>query len=139
MQAKDAGVLINIDVDDLEGGRAFYCHVFGLKAGRRLGERVLELVGFPVPIYLLLKAAGTAASSRSGAVRSYERHWTPVHLDFVVDDVDDVVRKAVAAGAVLEDAVQTHVWGRIAHLSDPFGHGICVLQFLNRGYDEIAS
>jgi hypothetical protein len=23
-------------------------------------------------------------------------------------------------------------------MADPFGHGICILQFLNRGYDEIA-
>jgi predicted enzyme related to lactoylglutathione lyase len=139
MQTGDAGLLVNVDVDDLEGARGFYCHVFGLSVGRRLGDRVLELVGLAVPIYLLLKEAGTPASSQSQATRTYERHWTPVHLDFVVDDVDAVVRRAVAAGAALEDAIQTRVWGRIAHLSDPFGHGICVLQFLNRGYDEIAS
>ena len=134
-----ARVLINIDVNHLEAARAFYCHVFGLQVGRRLGEGVLELLGADAAIYLLLKPAGTRASSESAQVRNYQRHWTPVHLDFVVDDVDATVRSAVAAGAVLEDAVQTHVWGRIAHLSDPFGHGICILQFLNRGYDELVS
>jgi predicted enzyme related to lactoylglutathione lyase len=35
--------------------------------------------------------------------------------------------------------VRTHVWGRIAVLSDPFGNGFCLIQFLNRGYDEIAT
>jgi lactoylglutathione lyase len=31
------------------------------------------------------------------------------------------------------------VWGRIAQLADPFGHGLCLIQFLGRGYDEIAT
>jgi predicted enzyme related to lactoylglutathione lyase len=132
-------LLINIDVNDLDRARTFYCNVFNLHVGRRLGDRVLELLGAAAPIYLLLKASGTTANSRMKATRSYDRHWTPVHLDFVVDDVDAAVSKAVAAGATLEDAATTHVWGRIAHLSDPFGHGICILQFRNRGYDEIAS
>ena len=61
-----------------------------------------------------------------------------MHLDVVVDDVDAAVARAVAAGARLEDPAATHAWGRIAHLSDPFGHGICLLQFLGRGYDELA-
>ncbi len=133
----NANVLINIDVDDLERARAFYCGVFGLAVTRVLGNRVLELSGAATPIYLLAKGAGTQASSHSHATRSYTRHWTPVHLDFVVDDVDAVVNRAVAGGALLEDPPVSHVWGRIAHLSDPFGHGICILQFLNRGYDEL--
>jgi hypothetical protein len=28
--------------------------------------------------------------------------------------------------------------GRLAQIADPFGHGICFVQFLGRGYDEIA-
>jgi hypothetical protein len=28
--------------------------------------------------------------------------------------------------------------GRIVTVADPFGNGLCLLQFLNRGYDEIA-
>jgi hypothetical protein len=31
------------------------------------------------------------------------------------------------------------VWGRIAHMADPFGHGLCLIQFLGCGYDEIAT
>jgi predicted enzyme related to lactoylglutathione lyase len=62
-----------------------------------------------------------------------------VHLDFVCDDVDAAVARAVAAGATLERAATSFSWGRIALLADPFGHGLCVLQFLNRGYDEIAT
>lgn len=71
--------------------------------------------------------------------RDYQRHWTPVHLDFVVEDVHAAVRKATLAGATLEGDIHTCKWGRIAHLADPFGHGICLVEFLGRGYDEIAS
>jgi hypothetical protein len=34
--------------------------------------------------------------------------------------------------------MRTASWGRIAHFADPFGNGFCLLEFLNRGYDEIA-
>jgi hypothetical protein len=37
-----------------------------------------------------------------------------------------------------ETPVREDVWGRIVVLADPFGHGLCLIQFLNRGYDEIA-
>jgi predicted enzyme related to lactoylglutathione lyase len=132
-------LLANIDVDDLEKGIAFYTRAFGLKVGRRFGTEGVELLGSTAPLYLLVKAAGTSAAKGITRNRSYGRHWTPVHLDFVVPDVESAVQEAVAAGAVLEDPIETHKWGRIAHLADPFGHGICLLQFLGRGYDEIAS
>lgn len=37
-----------------------------------------------------------------------------------------------------EGDIQTHEWGHIAPMSDPFGHGLCLIQFINRGYDEIS-
>jgi hypothetical protein len=49
------------------------------------------------------------------------------------------VARATNAGARLEGEVRTHKWGRIAVMSDPFGHGFCLIQFLGRGYDEIAT
>jgi hypothetical protein len=42
-------------------------------------------------------------------------------------------------GATLDAPAATHAWGRIARLADPFGNGFCLLQFLGRGYDEVAS
>ena len=30
------------------------------------------------------------------------------------------------------------LWDKIAILSDPFGHGFCLIQFLGHGNDEIA-
>jgi hypothetical protein len=35
--------------------------------------------------------------------------------------------------------VQTHDWGRIALVADPFGHRVCLIEFLGLGYDEIAT
>lgn len=131
-------ILVNIDVPDLEHAIGFYENAFGLTLNRRLGPAGAEMLGADAPIYLLEKAAGTPAAGALRQPRDYARHWTPVHLDVVVDDVDGAVARAVAAGARLEDPPATHAWGRIAHLSDPYGHGICILQFLNRGYDELA-
>jgi lactoylglutathione lyase len=69
--------------------------------------------------------------------RNYGRHWTPVHLDFVVPDLQLALARAVDAGATLEGAVSEHAYGRLALLSDPFGNGFCLLEFRGRGYDEL--
>lgn len=61
-----------------------------------------------------------------------------MHLDFEVEDVSAAAARAVAAGAKLEGEIQSFSWGRQATLSDPFGHGFCVLQFTSRGYDAVA-
>jgi predicted enzyme related to lactoylglutathione lyase len=131
-------LLVNLDVDDLDAAVHFYGAAFQLEVGRRFGQFGVELLGSSAPIYLLVKAAGTAPAPGVTAPRTYERHWTPVHLDFVVDDVDAAVARAVVAGAVLEMPVATHPWGRLAVMADPFGHGFCFVQFLGRGYDEVA-
>lgn len=132
-------ILVNIDVPDLEHAIDFYHRAFGLTLRRRLGPKAAEMLGAEAPIYLLEKAAGTPAAGATRQPRDYARHWTPVHLDVVVEDADRAVQQAVAAGARLEDPAVSHAWGRIAHLSDPYGHGICILQFLGRGYDEVAT
>lgn len=134
-----AGVLINIDVDDLARAEAFYTAAFGLKVGRRFGAFAVELTGRTSPIYLLAKASGTQAGPATGERRRYARHWTPVHLDFVVPDLEAAVEVALSAGATLETQPATHEWGRIVQLADPFGHGLCLIEFVGRGYDEIAT
>ena len=61
-----------------------------------------------------------------------------MHLDVVVADIEAAVRQAVTAGATLEAPVATQAWGKLALLADPFGHGVCLVQFTGRGYDAIA-
>lgn len=130
-------LLINIDVPDLDAATAFYTAAFGLKPARRLGDSVVELLGAEAPIYLLQKETGSVAAA--GRSREYARHWMPMHCDVAVDDLESALTRALAAGAKQEGHIREANWGRIVQLADPFGHGWCLLQFLGRGYDEIAT
>ena len=128
-------LLINLDVPDLAAAEAFYTRAFGFSAGRRFGTAAVELLGGSSPLYLLAQPADSLGAGASP--RTYDRHWTPLHVDVVVEDLDAALARATAAGAVAEGAIRTAAWGRIVQLADPFGHGWCLLQFLGRGYDEI--
>jgi predicted enzyme related to lactoylglutathione lyase len=131
-------VLINIDVDDLDRAVRFYRDGLGLAVGRRLEPDFVELCHGDIRVYLLLKDAGTAAAP-GGARRNYDRHWTPVHLDFVVDDIAAAIARAIAAGARLEHDPRDEPYGKLALLSDPFGHGFCLIEFNEKGYDALMS
>ena len=89
-------LLINIDVPDLPAAEALYTRAFGLKAGRRFGRGGVELLGAQAPIYLLENPAGSVAAAETR--RDYTRHWTPVHLDVVVDPLEPALDRALAAG-----------------------------------------
>jgi predicted enzyme related to lactoylglutathione lyase len=129
-------LLINIDVPNLAEAVAFYTQAFGLTVTRRLGAEAAELSGLPARIYLLQKPGGSIGAAKDP--RRYDRHWTPVHIDVVVDDIEAAVRRAVAAGAHAETDIRAAAYGKIAVLADPFGHGFCLIEFVGRGYDEIA-
>ena len=58
-------------------------------------------------------------------------------LDWVVDDIEAALVRAVAAGATLEQSVRERRGGRIAVLADPFGHGFCLIQFSGEGYNAL--
>lgn len=132
-------LLVNVDVNDLEEAIRFYSAAFGLRVGRRFGAQGAEMLGSSAPIYLLVKEAGTPVSATASQVRDYDRHWTPTHLDFVVEEIEEAVETAVQAGARLEKPIASHKWGKLALMADPFGHGFCFVQFVGRGYDEIAN
>lgn len=129
-------LLVNIDVPDAAAAERFYVGAFGLVPTRRFGAEGVELSGWPARVYLLQKAEGTVGAG--GDLRRYRRHWSPVHLDVVVDDLEAALARALAAGAVAESPIRSAAWGRIVMLADPFGHGICLIQFQGRGYDEVA-
>jgi predicted enzyme related to lactoylglutathione lyase len=132
--------LINIDVPDLQAAIRFYQDGLGLQLGRMLfSGTVAEMTGASSPIYLLAKASGSRPAARASGSREYARHWTPVHIDFVVDDLAAAVQRAQAAGATLESGPDAFSWGRLATLSDPFGHGFCLLQWSGAGYDAVSN
>lgn len=131
-------IVINIDVPDLQRGCAFYGAALELQVARYLFDHsVAELVGANATIYLLECAAGTLAAATRA--RDYDRHWTPVHLDIAVGDLDAAIARAVAAGALREGDIDNGPWGRLARFADPFGHGFCLIEFSREGYDAVAA
>jgi predicted enzyme related to lactoylglutathione lyase len=122
-------LVASIDVDDLDRAVAFYSNGLGFVQQRRLFDgSAAELLAGSSLVYLLAKAAGTPAFPGSSELRRYSRHWTPVHLDLVVPDLDGAVTRAEAAGARLERPIRSYGSWREAQLSDPFGNGFCLLE-----------
>jgi len=110
---------------------AFYRSAVGLEPVRRLFDGAIAEMSLGAQLIHILPRP-------EGGGRTYERHWTPVHLDVVVDDVEAAVERAVRAGGALERAIATSDWGRIAGLADPFGNGFCLIELSAAGYDAVA-
>ena len=121
-------VSIAIDVPDLTQAIAFYASAFGFVQSAAPFPGVVVLQAGNAEICLLEKRAGSQPSSHSAEKRHYERHWTPVHLDLHVDDLDLALSQAVAAGATQEQVFRNPAHGSAAFCSDPFGHGFCLIQ-----------
>ena len=109
---------ICIDVDDVDRAVEFY--------GRGLGLTVVEhhpdwaQVKAGAQTFWIMKAPAGAQGPIS---RDYRRHWTPVHLDFSVEDIDEAVKRAVGAGGKLEGEIQHGAKGALANMVDPSGNG----------------
>ena len=127
---------VYIEVPDLERGIAFYRDGLELRLRRRFDATWAELEGAAIPVFLLAGAPRLPATLAAPAA-PFERHWTPVHLDIMTGDLDAVVQRAVAAGALLERDIRQRPWGRIATLSDPFGNAFDLLEMGPRGYDVL--
>src|ERR1700674_3505098 len=97
---ESAMVLVHayIEVTDAARGLEFYCDGLGLALKRRLGARWIELEGGNCPIFLLADRPAIADLGVKRIARSYDRHWTPVHLDFIVADLDATVSRLLALG-----------------------------------------
>jgi predicted enzyme related to lactoylglutathione lyase len=130
--------ILNIDVPDIETGVAFYTSAFELGVGRRFDRGFVELLGAETRIYLLEKAAGTSIGPAGGDVRRYERHWSPVHPDFIVEDMEVATEKVVRAGATQEGEICAVPYGKLAMFADPFGHGFCLIEFNSQGYGALS-
>ncbi|MBC8027140.1 MAG: VOC family protein [Steroidobacteraceae bacterium] len=126
-------IIINIDVPDLERGIDFYTRALGLAHARTLDDDVAELRGASATIYLLCKPAGSVAIKAPPVARDFTRHWTPVHFDLVVDDVDAAAARAIASGANPETGHIDWRGSRCVSFSDPFGNGFCFIQFAENG------
>jgi len=132
-----ASFILNIDVPDIEAGIAFYTSAFDLRIGRRFDAAFIELLGAETRIYLLEKAPKTRIAPASDDTRNYERHWSPIHADFVVKDIEGAAAKVLNAGATQEGEISLTPYGKLAMFADPFGHGFCLIEFNALGYDAL--
>ena len=127
-----------IEVTDAAAGIAFYCEALGLTLRRRLSPTWIELAGANLPIFLLANRPAVADLGSRKAERSYDRHWTPVHLDFIVGDLDATVGRLAALGGSLDRGIKQREYGRIANMADPFGNGFDLIEFSGAGYDAVS-
>jgi hypothetical protein len=125
-----------IEVTERPDGINFYCGGRGLELKRQLSP--VELSGANLPIYLLANRPALADLGSEQVVRSYERHWTPVHLDFIVEDLDQMIAQLISLGASLDRDLKTREYGRIANMADPFGNGFDLIEFTGSGYDAVS-
>jgi predicted enzyme related to lactoylglutathione lyase len=123
---------ISIDVDNIERAVDFYTRGIGLSVAERgsdCGSDWAHLTHEGQTIFIMQLPTGTDAIEGTHSPRNYSRHWTPVHLDFLVADLDRAVDRALAAGAKLDRPIQRRQkLADMANMSDPFGNGFDLIQ-----------
>jgi predicted enzyme related to lactoylglutathione lyase len=132
-------VHVYIEIDDLQRGIGFYVDGLGMRVNRRLTERWVELEGAQVPIHLLARPEPEFQTGEHVLRKDFARHWTPVHLDFVVHDLEAAVERAVRAGATVERRVEHPGLWRLAALADPFGNGIDLITDPEAAYEKLGA
>lgn len=119
-------ISISIDVPDLALAEKFYTEALACKKVRAQGENMIILEVDKTNLYLIKCAANSHPIPSKQVKRTYERHWTPVHLDFLCDDVNRTVENIVLHGGSCENK-ESGEWGSIAYCVDPFGNGLCII------------
>jgi len=124
---------VTIDVPQMDEGLKFYRDALGLTEVARPFPSYIILQCGMAKIGLMEKAAGSKPAKGSDDVRRYDRHWTPVHIDFHVEDFEGVLAKALSAGAICEQKFEGGTHPPVAFCSDPFGHGFCIIGIRSGG------
>ena len=108
-------IVANIKADSTAAAKAFYCDVLDLNIAMDMGWIVT----------LVAEASATAQLS----VATEGGNGTAVpDLSIEVDNLDDVYRRAVAAGFAAEYGPVSEPWGvRRFYLRDPFGRLVNIL------------
>ena len=119
---------VSLDVPSLERGTDFYGRAFGFAVIARPLPMLAGIEAGEARILLIEKAEGSAPYPGATETRRYERHWTPVHLDFHVPDAAAARDRAEAAGARCEAWHDNPGHPRAAFMADPFGHGFCLIE-----------
>jgi len=120
-------ISVCIDVSEMETAIQFYAKALGCDLVEKK-EQYTELSASGLTVYLAENAAGTNPLVKGNATRHYERHWTPIHLDFHVPDLKKSVSMVMELGGVKEGE-KSGDWGSVAFCADPFGNGFCLMQY----------
>ena len=121
-------VALSIDVPDVKSGTDFFTVGLGFQKLRDEPSGTAVLKAGDMEIWLLQRDDGTVAVPESNIQRTYKRHWTPIHLDVVVDDLKGALDRAISAGAVQEGDILTSEHSSMVFCSDPFGNGFCLIK-----------
>jgi len=113
---------ICIDVDNVARAVEFYPRGLGFKVGEEHPDWAHLKVDDQT--FWIMKIPGGPQGDIS---RDYRRHWTPVHLDLQVDDLEASVQRALAAGGKLDREIQRGK-ANLANLPDPAGNGIDLVE-----------
>lgn len=122
-------VSVCIDVSEMEKAIQFYTKALGCELVEE-GEEYTELSADGLKVYLAKRETGSNPLIEGKAVRNFNRHWTPIHLDFTVLDVNQCVSLIIEMGGVKEGE-HNGDWGSAAFCADPFGNGFCVMRHNN--------
>lgn len=109
-------------VNDADAAIAFYKQAFDAKElfrltepSGRIGHAELDFSGTTIMLADEFPEWGLRSAATIGA--------TPVTIHLHVDNADDVMRRAIQAGAILEREPQDQFYGeRSGSFFDPFGH-----------------
>ena len=118
-------VKICIDVADLDKAGAFYCQALQCTEVAR-NPRTVKLAAGGTELYLMLRPEGSMPFRAATEGRSFARHWTPVHLDFSVEDVERSTSEVTRLGGTVEGQ-ESGDWGSLTRCADPFGNGFCLV------------
>lgn len=121
-------VSVSVDVPSLDEGLRFYGEAFGFIKESEPYPGVAVVRSGDAHLLLLAKSTGSVPCQHTTDTRHYNRHWTPVHIDFHVDEFHLTLAHALTAGAKQEHLFEMPNRPAVAFCSDPFGHGFCIIE-----------
>jgi predicted enzyme related to lactoylglutathione lyase len=121
-------VSISIDVPNLPDAIRFYTTAFGFEKLSEPVPGVVVMRAGELGICLLEKREASIPADGSDDRRRYSRHWTPVHMDVHVRDLETALARVLSAGARQERLIENAEHGSVAFCADPFGHGFCLIE-----------
>jgi len=115
----------SIDVSDMSKAMQFYVEALGCEFKKKYTDDWQVVSVGTLDLHIQQKATGTIAAAEHK--RDYRRHWTPVHLDFIVDDINPVCIEVEKFGGTVEKITFSEV-ADLANCADPFGNGFDLIR-----------